>query len=611
MKETWKKRFLPLLLTLSMVFAAAAPGMTSQAAETPDQKIVILYTNDVHCGVDDNIGYAGLALYEKQMEAQTPYVALVDAGDAIQGAPIGTLSEGGDIVAIMNQVGYDFAIPGNHEFDYGMDRFLELADELNCGYYSCNFMDLRTGGTVFAPYKIMDFGDTQVAFVGASTPESFTKSTPKYFQDGAGNYIYGFCEDETGQALYAQVQKSVDSAREAGADYVILVAHLGNEGITPRWTSSAVVANTNGIDAVIDGHSHETVPASTLTNMDGEAVPMSQTGTKLANIGKMTIGTDGSITTELVSQVSGEGMGASYTVQSGDSLSRIAKRELGSYNLWNVIYEANRDQISDPNMIRPGQVLVIPGSQTAEGEKAEDPETAQFIDQIMAQFNETLNTVLGTTSVDLTVNDAETGERRVRRGETNLGDLTADAYRYVLGAEIGFSNGGGIRDNIPAGNITYNDTLRVFPFGNMGCVAEVTGQQIKDALEMGARNYPEENGAFQQVSGLTYTIDSSIPSSVQLDDKRNFVAVTGPYRVTDIMVNGEPLDLERTYTLASHNYLLKDGGDGMTMFAGCNIIQDEVMADVDLLSTYVRDNLGGTVGEEYANPAGQGRITIR
>ncbi len=610
MRGTWKKRFLPLLLALSMIFAAA-PGMTARAAENPDQEIVILYTNDVHCGVDDNIGYAGLALYEKQMEAETPYVALVDAGDAIQGAPIGTLSEGGDIVSIMNQVGYDFAIPGNHEFDYGMDRFLELAGQLNCGYYSSNLMDLRTGETVFESYKIMSFGETQVAFVGASTPESFTKSTPKYFQDEAGNYIYGFCEDENGQALYSRVQSSVDSARAAGADYVILVAHLGNEGITPRWTSSAVVANTNGIDAVIDGHSHETVPAASLTNMDGEAVPMSQTGTKLANIGKMTIGTDGSITTELVNQVSGEGMNATYTVQSGDSLSRIAKRELGSYNLWNVIYEANRDQISDPNVIRPGQVLVIPGSQAAEGEKAEDPETAQFIDGIMAQFNETLNTVLGTTSVDLTVNDPQTGERRVRSGETNLGDLTADAYRYVLGAEIGFSNGGGIRDNIAAGNITYNDTLRVFPFGNMGCVAEVTGQQILDALEMGARNYPEENGAFQQVSGLTYTIDSSVPSSVQLDDKRNFVAVTGPYRVTDVMVNGEPLDLERTYTLASHNYLLKDGGDGMTMFAGCNIVQDEVMADVDLLSAYVRDNLGGTVGEEYANPTGQGRITIR
>ena len=608
MRDVWKKRILSLALTAAMVLGAGAPAL---AAETPDQEIIILYTNDVHCGVTDNIGYAGLALYEKQMKEETPYVALVDAGDAIQGAPIGTLSEGGDIVSIMNQVGYDFAIPGNHEFDYGMDRLLELSDQLNCGYYSCNFTDLRTEESVFEPYKIMDFGQVQVAFVGATTPESFTKSTPKYFQDDSGNYIYGFCEDETGQALYSRIQETVDEARTAGADYVILVGHLGNAGITPRWASQAVVANTDGIDAVIDGHSHETVASTTLKNKDGEDVLLTQTGTKLADIGKMTIGIDGTITAELVDQVTGGEAGASYTVQRGDSLSRIAKRELGSYNLWNVIYEANRDQLSNPNVIRPGQVLTIPGSQTAEGGKAEDPQTAQFIADIEAQFQETLNTVLATTSVDLTVNDPATGERRVRSGETNLGDLTADAYRYVLGAEIGFSNGGGIRDSIAAGNITYNDTLRVFPFGNMGCVAEVTGQQIKDALEMGARNYPEENGALQQVSGLTYTIDSSIPSSVQLDDKRNFVAVTGPYRVTDIMVNGEPLDLNRTYTLASHNYLLKDGGDGMTMFAGCNIVKDEVMADVDLLSAYVRDNLGGVVGEEYANPAGQGRIVIK
>ena len=608
MRDVWKKRILSLALTAAMVLGAGAPAL---AAETPDQEIIILYTNDVHCGVTDNIGYAGLALYEKQMKEETPYVALVDAGDAIQGAPIGTLSEGGDIVSIMNQVGYDFAIPGNHEFDYGMDRLLELSDQLNCGYYSCNFTDLRTGESVFEPYKIMDFGQVQVAFVGATTPESFTKSTPKYFQDDSGNYIYGFCEDETGQALYSRIQETVDEARTAGADYVILVGHLGNAGITPRWASQAVVANTDGIDAVIDGHSHETVASTTLKNKDGEDVLLTQTGTKLADIGKMTIGTDGTITAELVDQVTGGEAGASYTVQRGDSLSRIAKRELGSYNLWNVIYEANRDQLSNPNVIRPGQVLTIPGSQTAEDGKAEDPQTAQFIANIEAQFQETLNTVLATTSVDLTVNDPATGERRVRSGETNLGDLTADAYRYVLGAEIGFSNGGGIRDSIAAGNITYNDTLRVFPFGNMGCVAEVTGQKIKDALEMGARNYPEENGALQQVSGLTYTIDSSIPSSVQLDDKRNFVAVTGPYRVTDIMVNGEPLDLNRTYTLASHNYLLKDGGDGMTMFAGCNIVKDEVMADVDLLSAYVRDNLGGVVGEEYANPAGQGRILIK
>lgn len=611
MKQNWRRYLLPAALAAAASSAGmAVPWVTAYGADNPDQEIVILYTNDVHCGVDDNIGYGGLALYEKQMLEETPYVALVDAGDAVQGAPIGTLSEGGDIVSIMNYVGYDFAVPGNHEFDYGMERFLELAEELDCGYYSANFMDLRTGETVFPAYRIMDFGDTQVAFVGASTPESFTKSTPKYFQDASGNYIYGFCEDETGQALYGQIQNSVDDAREAGADYVILVGHLGNEGITSRWSSAEVIANTNGIDAVIDGHSHETVPEGSARNKDGEEIPVTQTGTKLANIGKMTIGTDGSITTELVDQVSSGGS-SSYIVRAGDSLSRIAKRELGSYNLWNVIYEANRSQISDPNVIRPGQALVIPGAQTTEGEKAQDPETALFISEIQTGFQETLNTVLATASVDLTINDSTTGERRVRNGETNLGDLTADAYRYVLGADIGFSNGGGVRDSIPAGNITYNDTLRVFPFGNMGCVAEVTGQQIKDALEMASMNYPEESGAFLQVSGLSYTIDPSVPSSVQLDEKGNFLGVTGAYRVTDITVGGEVLDPAKTYTLASHNYMLKDGGDGMTMFDGCTIIKDEVMADVDVLSAYVRDYLGGTVGTEYADPAGQGRITIR
>lgn len=214
------------------------------------------------------------------MQAQTPYVTLVDAGDAIQGAPIGTLSDGGYIIDIMNQVGYDFAIPGNHEFDYGMPRFLELSGKLNCGYYSCNFTNLATGAPVFAPYKMMDYGDTQVAFVGVSTPESFTKSTPTYFQDANGNYIYGFCEDESGQALYNQVQVTVDAANAQGADYVILVGHLGNEGVSGQWSSEAVIKNTNGIDAVIDGHSHETYD-KTFPNKDGEQIVVTQTGTKL------------------------------------------------------------------------------------------------------------------------------------------------------------------------------------------------------------------------------------------------------------------------------------------------------------------------------------------
>lgn len=609
MKGRVRSRLLSLFLTMAMV-CSLVTGM-SVTAFAADKDIVVLYTNDVHCGVDDNIGYAGLALYKKEMQQQTPYVTLVDAGDAIQGAPIGTLSEGGYIIDIMNYVGYDVAVPGNHEFDYGMPRFMDLAGKLKCGYNSCNFISKATGQPVFEPYKMLTYGDTKVAYVGICTPESFTKSTPAYFQDGAGNYLYSFCEDETGQSLYNQVQSSVDAARKDGADYVIAVGHLGETGVTQRWSSVAVVQNTDGIDAFIDGHSHEVTPSMPVKNKDGKEVTITQTGTKLKNIGKMTIKPDGTIQTELISQVPPMDAAHDYIVQKNDTLSRIAKRELGSYDRWIDIYNHNLDKLKNPNELPVGLSLLIPAS-NAVNEKGEniDYATDQYIKGIQSQYNETLKTVLGTTPYLLTVNDPATGKRKVRSGETNLGDLTADAYKTMLGADIGLSNGGGIRSDIQPGNITYNDTLAVFPFGNMGCVVEVTGQTIKDALEMASRDCPEENGGFLQVSGLTYTIDTSVKSSVKLDDKGNFMGVGGPYRVSDIKVNGQPIDLNKTYTVASHNYMLKAGGDGMTMFKGAKVIKDDVMVDVDILSAYIK-SLGGAVTAEYANPAGQGRITIK
>ena len=609
MKGSMKRRFLSLWIALLMVLSLTTGiSIPSFAA---DKDIVVLYTNDVHCGVDDNIGYAGLALYKKEMLAQTPYVALVDGGDAIQGAPIGTLSDGGYLIDIMNKVGYDFAVPGNHEFDYGMPRFLELAGKLNCGYYSSNFMDLRTSSAVFAPYKMFTYGNTKVAFVGATTPESFTKSTPTYFQDGNGTYIYGFCEDESGKKLYTQIQASVDQAKAEGAEIVVLVGHLGENGTTDQWTSDNVIKNTAGIDAVIDGHSHE-VYNKYVKNKDGKDVLLTQTGTKLKNIGMLTIKTDGTMTSEMVSKVPEGVVTSTYTVKKGDSLSRIAKKELGSYDRYQEIYNSNRNVLKDPNVLAVGSQLVIPAKSavTADG-KAIDYDTDRYIKAIQSQYNETLKTVIGRTDTELTINDPATGNRAVRSGETNLGDLCADAYRVVLGAEIGLSNGGGVRASIKPGNITYNDTLTVFPFGNMGCVAEVKGQQIKDALEMASKNYPKESGGFLQVSGLTYTINSQTPSSVQVDEKGNFLKVNGAYRVSDIMVGGTLLDVNKTYTVASHNYMLKSGGDGMTMFKGSKIIRDEVITDVDLLSSYIRNQLGGNVGSDYANPAGQGRITTK
>ena len=537
------------ILTLSA--AAFMAALTCQTAFALDHDVVILHTNDTHCGIEENMGYAGLVWYENQMKEETPYVTLVDAGDAIQGAPVGTLSEGEYLVQIMNKAGYDFAVPGNHEFDYGMEKLLGLSARLDCGYSACNFVNLPSKTQVFAPYRIMEYDDIQVAFVGVATPESITKYTPAYFQDQFGRYRFSFCEDETGEALYSQVQRAVDQARGEGADYVIMVGHLGDNGITEKWSSRSVIANTTGIDAAIDGHSHE-VCVENVPNENGEMVVLTQTGTKFANIGKLTITTDGQIQASHVSTVT-----------------------------------------------------------DAEGNPAKDAEMENFINGIKSQYEESLKVVLGRTDVDLMDKDPETGLRAVRKAETNLGDLCADASRYMMDADIGFMNGGGIRAGIEAGDITYEDALSVFPYGNMICMAEVSGQKIKDALEMGVKNYPEESGGFIHVSGLTYTVDSSVPSSVVLDEKRNFVSVGGEYRVRDIYVGEEPLDVNRTYTLASHNYWLKSGGDGMSMLMGCPILKDETMVDVDTITSYISEYLGGTVGEEYKDPRGQGRITIK
>ena len=532
------KKLLSLLLVLAMMFSLTVTASAEEAAvisAAPADEIVILHTNDVHCSYE---AYDKVAALAKDADL------LVDAGDAIQGGVIGTLSKGEYIVDIMNEIGYDAAVPGNHEFDYDMDQFLKLAKEkAEYPYLSANFVD-KTGKPVFDAYKLFEVDGKKIAFVGLTTPETFTKSTPTYFQDGNGNYIYGFCEGGNGQELYAAAQKAIDAAEAAGADYVIGLGHLGIDGESSPWTSKEVIANTTGFDAFIDGHSHSTF-AETVKDKAGNDVAFAQTGTKLANVGKITIKADGTITCENI-------------------------------DLANVTADAD---------------------------------TTAYIAGVTEKFDALQNTVVAKTEVELTINGAD-GKRAVRSAETNLGDLCADAYRVMLGADVAFVNGGGVRANLAAGDITYGDIVNVHPFGNQACLAKVTGQQIKDALELGASAYPGESGGFLQVSGLTYTIDSTIPSSVVRDEKNMFVKVDGAYRVSDIQVGGQPLDVNKTYTLASHNYMLKSQGDGYAMFGTDNveIIKDCVMIDNQVLINYIVEELNGTVGQEYAAPAG--RITI-
>ena len=546
------KRILGLILALLMLVGGVACAESAQPALEKD--VVVLFTSDVHCGIDQGFGYAGLVAIRSSMEAAGNHVLLVDNGDSIQGEPIGTMTTGEALIELMNTVGYDIAVPGNHEFDYGMERFLELTGKASFPYISANFN--KNGELVFAPYVIKEFDGVKIAFVGVTTPKTITSSTPKYFQDEEGNFIYGFMQDETGEKLYAAVQSAVDAARAEGAAYVVVLGHLGNEDSCSPWTYADVIANTTGIDALLDGHSHDTDQVEML-NKDGETVLRSACGTKMAGVGCLRIGKDGKLSTDLF--------------------------------LWN-------------NSVAAPELLGIRNDVYTAVKTAQDA------------LKEKLSEVVARTAVELTINDPVATKddgspiRIVRRAETNLGDLCADAYRDQSGAQIAFVNGGGVRVSIKEGDITLNDILKVHPFGNAMCVIEATGAQILDALEWGARAVPSENGGFLQVSGLTYEIHTYIESSAKADENTMFAGVEGEYRVKNVMVGGEPLDPEKTYTLASHNYMLKNGGDGYSMFKGCKLLQDEVMLDNQVLINYITGTLGGVVGEAYADPYGEGRI---
>ena len=391
------KKLVALLLAVCMLLGLMT---TVFAADEKSNDIVILHTNDVHCGVNDGLGYAGVAAYKADMEQTHNFVTLVDCGDAVQGAPIGLLSAGSYLVDIMNEVGYDFATFGNHEFDYKLPRLAELTKLAKYQYLSCNFKYIGKGtsGIAYKPYSIVDYGGTKVAFIGITTPESFEKSTPAYFQDDNGNFIYSFSEDKDGSALYKTVQTTVDAVKAEGAKYVIAIAHLGMEGTTDYWTSEAVIQNTTGIDAMLDGHSHEEY-SKTVTNKDGDNVVLAQTKTKLANLGKLTISSDGKITSEMISA-------KDYTTK--------------------------------------------------------DEHITEFITGITDKFSAELAKVVGKSEVDLPDSD-ENGKRLVRNSETALGNLAADAFRIMMDADIGIMNGGGLRAAIPAGEITLGTLFKVFP----------------------------------------------------------------------------------------------------------------------------------------------------
>ena len=541
----------------------AAEPAAEQTPETPapaekNGEVYILYTSDIHCGIDKGFGLAGLQQVRDTLEARGYTTLLVDDGDAIQGEPIGTLSEGEAMVELMNDMRYDAAIPGNHEFDYGADRFLELAEMADYPYISCNFSHL--GELVFKPYVIKEAAGLKIGFVGVTTPTTIGESSPLHFQNEAGEFVYGFLqEDKSGEELYAAVQSAVDEARAAGADLVVVLGHCGLEEEVRPWNYADIIGHTRGIDVFLDGHSHDTEQV-VMKNLDGENVPRSACGTKLQCIGYSHISQEGKV------------------LETG---------------IW-----------SWPNKVSAPELLGI-----------ENP-VGTKVNESLAALQDQLGWVVASTPYQLTIFDPAVMDasgnpvRMVRRAETNLGDLCADAFRDQGRADIGIVNGGGVRVDIDKGDITYGDIISVNPFGNMLCVLEVTGQDVLDALEWGVRSVPHENGSFLQVSGVSFEVDVSVPSPCVADNDGMLAAIEGQRRVKNVLVGGEPIDPDKTYTLAGHDYMLLQIADGYTMFRDAPVLQNKVKIDNQVLIDYIRDTLGGKIPDAYADPYGQGRIVI-
>lgn len=555
-----KQRLLTFMISAALVIGIfpAIPAIADTDDSTSSgESVYVLYTNDIHCEVS---GYPALAAYRAQLLENGENVVTVDAGDAIQGEAIGAQTKGSAIIDIMNTVGYDYAIPGNHEFDYSLSTFLDLTKNADFTYLSANFVDLQTGSTVFTPYAVKDFDGKKAAFIGICTPETYTKSTPVYFQDENGNYLYSFSEN----TFYETIQNTIDQAREDGADIVIAVGHLGINGTASGWKSTDVIANTTGIDVFIDGHSHETIANNIYQNKDGEDVPLTSTGTKFDNFGIMKIQMDAS--------------------------------------------DASNDISITAQLLHPSEVT-YDSSETAS-------EAYHSVQNKIDHYNQELSylyEVLGTAEIELTINNAE-GVRRIRSGETNLGDFVADAYRSICQADIALVNGGGIRASVSAGDVTRKSLMDVNPWSNAMCVIEASGQQILDALEDGARNLPEENGGFLQVSGLTYDIDTWKESPVIMDEQGTFQSIdpAKERRITNVKVNGQALEPDKMYTVCGSVYTLQNSGDGFTMFKNDKVVaQDNLPTDATMLISYFTDVLNGRItAGQYGNIAGEGRIII-
>ena len=530
--------------------------------ENKSDDIIIIHTNDVHCGIMDSIGYDGLMLYKKELLKKYKYVLTVDVGDHIQGDVIGLLSKGLDIISIMNKIGYNISTIGNHEFDYGIDSLKECAKNLECGYISANFCYRKNKSSIFPPYKILTVGNKKIAFIGIITPQTLTSSYLHNIVDNEG-MVYDFLSENNGQLLYDTVQNYIDKLRANNIDYIIIIDHMGDEGgPSYQYTSSFLLSNISGVDALLDAHTHK-IYNKTGLDKEGNSIPLAQTGTKLSHIGVLKIKTTGEIISEIIDEV-----------------------------------QEPEDKNGAKKIPRNGKEIWV------------DEDMNNFLINISNSYSGEIDNKIGYTDFDLIINtepNKDHHKHATRGEETTLGNLITDAYRDIANVDIAITNGASIRGDLLRGNITFKNILNILPYGNEIVIKEILGKDILDALEVSVKFLPEKSPKFLQVSGISFKVNMKIKSSVEIDEDGMFKKVKGERRVYDVKVGNEKIDLNKSYSVCMTDYM-SEGGDGYSIFKKYQESMTTSKIDQAIFKIYIIENLNGVIPEKYQKK--EGRIKI-
>ena len=525
--------------------------------ENNKNDIIIIHTNDVHCGILNNIGYDGLMLFKKELQAKYENVLLVDDGDHIQGGAVSFLSRGSDIIKIMNELEYDVSTIGNHEFDYKLDQLYNLSKSLNNSYINSNFCFRKNKKPIFDPYKVINIGNKKIGFIGVLTPLTFNQTFLHTLLDENDNYIYDFLTERNGQELYETVQNYINELRDKEqVDYVIILSHLGFKGDQEEFGSEALLRNIVGVDAIIDGHSHQ-VYNKYSKDKSGKDVIITQTGTKLSNVGLLII-RDGKITSELYSEI--------------------------------PLYEGYENYDID---IRNGKKRYI------------DPDMNKFLRDIIKSHEKETEEIVGHTDFDMIAID----EKRIisRIQENNLCDLIADSFINYIHSDICIFDSNNVQNNFLKGDITYGDIINILPYSNLLVEMKVPGKEILDVLEYGMKYLPNASGKFLQVSGIKFKVYDNIPSPVKVDAFDNFVKIEGERRVFDVFVGNEKLDENKIYKLTLPDYMA-NGGSGFTMLTKYNISNYTEGFISEVFKNYIQKDLNKKIPDIYNTT--HGRIVI-